>query len=776
MNDWGYFAPTDHNFTVSMNAGDKKNIKIEWKQAGGGYEASFYWTYPNQGSQLVPACRLYPTGGSTPPPPPPSPTSCAGGNFNGSFDGADCNNMFGWCFENGNFGRTVQVDIFVDGVKVATVDANQNRPDLGTAFGNSGAIPHGFNYAVPSNASWRNGQNHIITAKPCGGTNDLGNKTVNCTGGSGNANARLSGIQGLQDVGCIAPTNNPNLDPNWDWKTRTFNLWYNNRVAITQISNTLSPFWDENNPVIGKQNPNIDGDFFLEDGWMLVIRDFGTPTCAPLYPYFVLYNKYKGIMRVCVYKAVQLVGQSQSLSLSFFKPISGSRGDASMFTFAQTDVSKIVYGDIATKNLVQNIIAENVTPTSPIDAVNWGWICGDFNVAGYDPNLNSNTLFQIAIKENISLDANLKGNITLSGKATPNLSTDGGGLSGKAGLSFAKSTISAIKDLSVKKADLKAITKIAAGVGMIDAALTLVTSILGTNVAEPVDYSISLKGSVDLTGKITANIPVDLKTFYLTPGPRTDYNSVVQSIPWGLINYNGYLGFDYTRTPAFYPEWNYTYLHFLRNFTAPQILHNPQSGTTMIQSAKLAQIEQDLPIYPSYGLPYPGEDARYAIQTDRGFYHPESFFINYFTDWFIRGWVSYPSSVWVETKLAINSPTRSLGNIITIRQQLPLRYSPEIYGLSIAQSDRIGVSENKEIDLIPYPNPSANEVNIPLNNRKGGKYELNISSVDGKKIHNTAGIADVPNMNIPWSGEAGNYVVETIVNGIRKTFKISIVK
>lgn len=68
VNHWDYFGATDHNFTVSLAANQKYNIKIEWKQGGGGYEAKLFWNYPGQATQIVPACRLYPsTGGCTPP-------------------------------------------------------------------------------------------------------------------------------------------------------------------------------------------------------------------------------------------------------------------------------------------------------------------------------------------------------------------------------------------------------------------------------------------------------------------------------------------------------------------------------------------------------------------------------------------------------------------------------------------------------------------------------------------------------------------------------------
>ena len=60
VDDFGYYSPKDHTFNVPMNAGERKNIRIEWRQGGGGYEAKFMWSL-NGVETFVPACRLFPT-------------------------------------------------------------------------------------------------------------------------------------------------------------------------------------------------------------------------------------------------------------------------------------------------------------------------------------------------------------------------------------------------------------------------------------------------------------------------------------------------------------------------------------------------------------------------------------------------------------------------------------------------------------------------------------------------------------------------------------------
>ena len=159
---------------------------------------------------------LQPTGCTTTP-----PTSCASGSFNGYFDYANCNNFGGWALDQNNFGRTVDVDIFVDGTKVGTVAANESRGDLVGAFGNNPQAEfHGWTYNVPATASWRNGQNRIVTARPCGSTADISGspKNVACTGGTGTqpptTSCAAGNFSGYFDTGACGVMNGWALDQN----------------------------------------------------------------------------------------------------------------------------------------------------------------------------------------------------------------------------------------------------------------------------------------------------------------------------------------------------------------------------------------------------------------------------------------------------------------------------------------------------------------------------------------------------------------------------------
>ena len=68
INNWTDHAPTTNNSSaISLTAGQKYDVKMEFYESGGGAQAKLLWTYPGQTQQAIPTARLYPaTGTSTP--------------------------------------------------------------------------------------------------------------------------------------------------------------------------------------------------------------------------------------------------------------------------------------------------------------------------------------------------------------------------------------------------------------------------------------------------------------------------------------------------------------------------------------------------------------------------------------------------------------------------------------------------------------------------------------------------------------------------------------
>jgi hypothetical protein len=101
----------------------------------------------------------------------------------------------------------------------------------------------------------------------------------------------------------------PNDDPNWDWRagddpnspypSTQYRMY--TKDANQQVVPTFVPApWSQGNAWDGLNDNKKD------DGWIILVRDFGTTTRAiwgPMIndlPYFALYNKYRGIMRLFI--------------------------------------------------------------------------------------------------------------------------------------------------------------------------------------------------------------------------------------------------------------------------------------------------------------------------------------------------------------------------------------------------------------------------------------------------------------------------------------------
>jgi hypothetical protein len=104
------------------------------------------------------------------------------------------------------------------------------------------------------------------------------------------------------------------------------------------------------------------------DGWVLVARDFGTETLEVTMPYFLLYNKYRGILRLFFYYALQ---QPYSYGLVQLKAQDTAK-PAALFTFG---ASRYALDDF------DPILSQEVIVT--LGYTGWGY--ADFVILGYDP-------------------------------------------------------------------------------------------------------------------------------------------------------------------------------------------------------------------------------------------------------------------------------------------------------------------------------------------------------------------------------------------------------
>ncbi|WP_345241015.1 PA14 domain-containing protein, partial [Nibrella saemangeumensis] len=62
IDNWAYQGPTPKEGSISLTAGQKYDIKVEYFEAAGGAQALLYWVVPGSGSAvIVPKERLYPS-------------------------------------------------------------------------------------------------------------------------------------------------------------------------------------------------------------------------------------------------------------------------------------------------------------------------------------------------------------------------------------------------------------------------------------------------------------------------------------------------------------------------------------------------------------------------------------------------------------------------------------------------------------------------------------------------------------------------------------------
>lgn len=167
----------------------------------------------------------------------------------------------------------------------------------------------------------------------------------------------------------------PNLDPSWEWQSEDMVALYSSTTGkeVGEHKARL-PFFSSGNPLRTFKNP----DFLPEDGWVLVHRDFGTAGSAPVFPYFTLYNKYRGIFRVMLFNAEQREGSYLLGELAFLDGAKFLEARAGLMTMA--DVRP------------ENGVLDSYDPTFKMSAVSkmtayQSWAVFDFPMVGFEPEL-----------------------------------------------------------------------------------------------------------------------------------------------------------------------------------------------------------------------------------------------------------------------------------------------------------------------------------------------------------------------------------------------------
>ena len=322
----------------------------------------------------------------------------------------------------------------------------------------------------------------------------------------------VRGIAGTRPL----PPGDPNLNPSWDWTQQSWTVYFNNANGTVGQVTTLNPFIDGSQKIYGTTDVQ-NADMYPAGGWMLVSRDFGTPTAANAYPFIILYNKYRGALRVCILRTYDVLSAYQQITLTY----AANSSYPDLFKYVPEVDIYGVRGNVDTKN-------PNFTQTAVTFAGVQEWMIADFDVRGYSSTIDDNLAFNISMSEIAQSDIALSGNIQLNGTvqlqaAEPKsgvalvidiFSTMLGGLEGITGTSTSSTGGLSPNVLNSLKKFLSYFSAPAKG---------------------PV-YHVGLNGTISQKGTVTLKSPKTSFSVYLkSPGGTLGYKAV-QSIPWGVLN------------------------------------------------------------------------------------------------------------------------------------------------------------------------------------------------------------------------------------------------
>lgn len=165
INNWTDHGPTDNSATITLTAGTKYTIVMEFYESGGGAVAKLDWAYPGQTRQNVPQSRLYPATGGGSAPSAPTGLSATAGNAQATLS---------WTGSTGATSYNVKRST-TGGGPYTTV----NSP-TGTSYTNTG-LTNGTTYyyvVTAVNANGESGNSNQASATPTAGTTIV---TVNPT-------------------------------------------------------------------------------------------------------------------------------------------------------------------------------------------------------------------------------------------------------------------------------------------------------------------------------------------------------------------------------------------------------------------------------------------------------------------------------------------------------------------------------------------------------------------------------------------------------------------
>ncbi len=339
----------------------------------------------------------------------------------------------------------------------------------------------------------------------------------------------------------------------WDWWTDGFDPVY--MVGFNEPNGYLvrRPHFDlDNSPVVS--NYLGQSDYLPQEGWELFYRDFGAPDRKINVPVLMLYNKYRGILRIYVWRRPPV--NTANMGRWDVRIVNNK---AALFNnYADEDNSFI---DKYDPLLVQ-------TSTARLGA---GWCMTEIDLAGYDASVNGLSpapYLEFNYSEFQVSNLTMTGMGSLTGTAFGTaVGTVGGKKEGPPKL--ISNGLGFLKDASALSKFFDGATKVASIIPKIGAVAGVVKSIMGfiptSDPPKPVNMSISLRmqGRINLeaSGEVRQDPPflvqglrIYLPGYVITPPPLYG-NAIIRypvyTKPLGVYNIK-----NFTMTSNFLQEFS----------------------------------------------------------------------------------------------------------------------------------------------------------------------------------------------------------------------------
>jgi hypothetical protein len=105
------------------------------------------------------------------------------------------------------------------------------------------------------------------------------------------------------------------LNYDWNWTTRIWNVNFLNYLGQSVQNDITSPFWNASQKYSHVDITKVD--MYPKDGWTLLKTDLGNKTSPTAYPYVILHNPTRGLLRVCIMRTRQYFQSFEETTISF---------------------------------------------------------------------------------------------------------------------------------------------------------------------------------------------------------------------------------------------------------------------------------------------------------------------------------------------------------------------------------------------------------------------------------------------------------------------------